>query len=343
MTARMDSYRGRHVSPVKSTSSFLTERGVDPESCDAISAADASICYRGVSSSPTVLHMPSQRFVLVLTILVGLSLAAASDLRAQPAACLAAAELVNTPDFEASPRPDETAELLALWYTDGLVADGALYWQIHTDLARAGQQFPELDLWPAFRGREIPSDVLVEFVDEAARDAAANGENAAFNCLIELLGARSVRYIFNWAGIEFHGLYDVPVVRSLFEMIPEVELTTPNMFLSNFDTGCFHSPDGFSRVYFLEEVRRFPFPRGVGNVERIEFSADGTVSYEKFDRRTIAPWRSELEACLDRQLSGELVRGLPTVREIPSLSDFGLSLLVLMLLAAGVVRLRPVL
>lgn len=287
--------------------------------------------------------MPSHRFVLVLMVFAGLNLVPAADLRAQLDVCQAATDLANTSDFNASPRPDETAELLALWYADGLVADGELYWQIHTDLTRAGQQFPQLDLWPVHRGREIPKDVFVKFVDEAARDAAANGENAAFNCLIELLGARSVRYIFNWANIEFHSRYNLSVVRSLFEMLPEIDLTDTNSYINAyFDTGCFHSPDGFSRVYFLEEVA-FSFISGrirPRNVERIEFSADGTVSYEEFDRRFNAPWQPELEACLSRQLSGQLNRGVPSVQEIPTLSEIGMTLLLLSLFTVGAVRLR---
>lgn len=287
--------------------------------------------------------MEPRPLLLFLPVLVMLALATPADLFAQPAACLAAADLVNTPDFEASPRPDESAELLALWYADGLVADGDLYDPIHEDLEQAALQFPELDLWPAYRGTEIPDGVLVRFVDEAAQDGAESGENEAFNCLTELLDVSYVTFysVITWAYVQFDGRYDISLARSLFELIPEIDLTEPNVsIVAYFDTGCFYSPDGLSRVYFLEEVVIFFPAAGVGNVERIEFSADGAVSYEEFDHRSDAPWQSELEACLDHQLSGQLDPGLTAVEDIPTLSEIGLALLFLSLLAAGVVRSR---
>lgn len=288
--------------------------------------------------------MPSRPFALLLLTPIVLCLATPQSLFAQPAACLAAADLVNTPDFEASPRSDESAELLALWYADGLVADGALYERIHADLEQAAFQFPQLDLWPAWRGVEIPDGVLIRFVDVAARDAAEAGDNEAFNCLTDLLDVSSVTFwnSITWAYAEFDGRYDIPLTKSLFELIPEIDLTEANASIAYFDTGCFHSPDGVGRVYFLEEVVVLFPATGTGNVERVELSADGTVSYEEFDHRSDAPWQSELEACLDRKLSGHLDRGLTTVEDIPTLSEIGLLVLVLSLLAAGVVSSRGV-
>jgi hypothetical protein len=285
-----------------------------------------------------------KRSISCLLGLVGLVVTTPSLLNAQPAACLAAADFVNSVDFEASPRADESAELMALWYSDGLVAKGPLYYRIQADLDHAAQQLPALDFWPVWRGKAIPDDLLIRFVDVAAREAAELGLNESFNCLTELLDVSYVSFqsIGPGASIKFDGLYDIPIVRSLFEMIPEISTTFPNSSFAYLDTGCFHSPDGFSRVYFLEEVVAFYPAFGTGNVERIEVAANGTLSYEEYDDRYDAPWQTELEACLDHQLSGDLDPSLLGIQGIPTLSQIGLGLLVLSLLAAGVVRLRGV-
>ena len=289
--------------------------------------------------------MPRHRFVLLVPFLL-LGVAAPSLVAGQPAACLAAADLVGTPEFEASPRPDESAELLALSYTDGLVADDTLYNRIHQDLGLANLLFPDLDFWPVYRGAEPPAALHVEFVDETARDAAENGDNEAFNCLTELLDVSAVRY-FQFtpvARVAFAGLYDFPTASSLFELIPEIVTTRPAApYWVAFDTGCFHSPDGVSRVYFLEELLAFYPDAFTGNVERIEFGSDGAASVEEYDHRSNAPWQAELEACLDGQLSGDLQPGpIPPVATIPTLSEIGLAMLVLLVLAVGLVRLGRV-
>ncbi|MBZ0112036.1 MAG: IPTL-CTERM sorting domain-containing protein [Thermoanaerobaculia bacterium] len=274
--------------------------------------------------------------------LLGLIVATPSHLHAQPAACLAAADLVNSADFAASPRADRSAELMALWYSDVLVAEGPLYNRIHADLDRAAQQLPELDLWSVYRGMAIPEDVLIVFVDQAAHDAAENGQNESINCLTELLDVFSINFFSagTLAYFQFDGRYNTPIVRSLFELIPEISSTLPNSSFGYFDTGCFHSPDGFSRVYFLEEFVDLYPAAGTGNVERIEVDANGTLSYEEYDHRADAPWQTELEACLDHQLSGDLDPSILGIVGIPTLSQIGLALLVLSLLAAGVVRMR---
>ena len=250
------------------------------------------------------------RPLLLLLGLVTLFALTPVKLFAQPAACLAAANLVNTPDFAASPRPDRHAELLALLYTNGLVAAGPLYDRIHLDLELAALQFPELDLWDVHRGKESKDGVRVTFVDEEAFSEAENGANEAFNCLTEILDVNNLTFwsSINGAYVGFDGLYDIPPVLSLFELIPEIDLTLPDYsIVANFDTGCFHSPDGFRRVYFLEEVIYDYYPAvGTGNVERIDVEADGSVTYEEYDNRYEAPWQAELETCLSRQLSGDL-------------------------------------
>ncbi len=114
------------------------------------------------------------------------------------------------------------------------------------------------------------------------------------------------------AHVDFDKLFDYPTASSFFELIPEIDATYPNRsVVVPFGTGCFHSPDGVSRVYFFEETLVF-YPDGfTGNVERVEFRSDGSVSSEEYDHRNNAPWQSELEACLNRELSGELAPGPP--------------------------------
>ena len=283
------------------------------------------------------------RFVRCLFGLLGLIAAGPSHLLAQPAACLAAAEFVRSADFEASPRADESAELLALWYSNGIAASGPLYDRIHRDLDLAAQQFPELDLWAPHRGRAFPDELLMGFVDQAARDAAENGENEAFNCLTELLDVSSIRFgLSAWGIVQFDGLYNLSIVTLLFELIPEITTTVPNSDFTYLDIGCFHSPDGFRRVYFFEELVTIYPAAGTRNPERIEVAANGTLSYEEYDSRHDAPWQDELEACLDHQLSGELDPSILGILNIPTLGQLGLALLVLSLLLAGVGRLRAV-
>ncbi len=284
--------------------------------------------------------MTSFRWALSVPVLImlGLCVTTQSPLAAQSAVCAAAAELVNATEPADSPRPDESAELLALWYADGLIADGALYDRIRLDLAQAAHHFPDLDLWRVERRQHPGLGPSVTFVDVAAKEHAQQGLNEGFNCLIDLLEARDVFFgPLRSVYVRFDSYYEPAQTSSLFGEVEDVLAAGPNFFSGVVDTGCFHSPDGVSRVYFLEEqVLRFPLsPPRLGNVERVELGPGG-ISVEEFDQRLDAPWRAELEACLERQLSGELDLVLQTT-EIPTLSDISLLALVLALMGAGVV------
>ncbi len=110
-------------------------------STDHPKICSSSICYNDINTLFAGSSMSSGRYVLLVPVLA-LGVATPSLVLSRPAACLAAAELVGTPDFDASPRHDESAELLALSYTDGLVTDGTLYERIHQDLGKAALLLP---------------------------------------------------------------------------------------------------------------------------------------------------------------------------------------------------------
>ncbi|MEM1182863.1 MAG: hypothetical protein AAGM22_31250, partial [Acidobacteriota bacterium] len=137
---------------------------------------------------------------------------------------------------------------------------------------------------------------------------------------------------------EFDGVYQLPRTRELYEQIATAELTDSNGS-SLPDIGCYYSPDGERRVYFLEN-HEVSFPNVlITDWARAEVSFAG-AEVELFDDSGLPPWFDEREACLDGDFSGDLDFLSTPVTDIPTAGDVGLLALIGLLTAAALRQLR---
>ena len=120
--------------------------------------------------------------------------------------------------------------------------------------------------------------------------------------------------------------------------IPTVDFTEANGS-SIPDVGCYYSPDGLRRVYFLERYE-VPFPSVViTDWARAEVSFAG-AEVELVEGSDPPPWIDEREACIAGDFSGELdFLGTP-ITDIPTAGDLGLLAFIGLLIAAALRRLR---
>ncbi|MEO1087492.1 MAG: hypothetical protein AAFY88_24910, partial [Acidobacteriota bacterium] len=260
------------------------------------------------------------RFLLPL-LLTALLPVWASTVRAQTPICDAVSRLDPPAEIAASPRDNYNAELLALAGSGGVAADAVMYEQILRDFSAIEALEPGVTEWP-LQPEETTDGFFLWFDTEADRDRAENGEIEDYDCLNELLDLKSATY-YNFVlprtvFLEFGGVYNLPRLRELYEQIPTADFTGPNGG-SVPDIGCYYSPDGLSRVYFLEQWEfGLPFMVVITDWVRVEVGFGG-AAVERVEGPDPPPWIDERSACIAGEFSGELdflgapVTDIPTV------------------------------
>ncbi|MEM6795204.1 MAG: hypothetical protein AAF725_14590 [Acidobacteriota bacterium] len=244
-------------------------------------------------------------------------------------------------ELAASPRDNFNAEFLALAGSEGVAADTPVYEQILRDFAAIEALEPGITEWP-LEDAETTDGFFVWFETEADRDRAESGEIADYTCLNELLDLSSATYytfvLPRTVFLEFDGVYNLARAREFYSQIPTVEFTEANG--RNIpDIGCYYSPDGLRRVYFLERYENnFPFPVEITDWARAEVGFPG-AEVERVVGTDPPPWIDEREACIAGDFSGELdFLGAP-ITDIPTVGDLGLLAMIGLLIAAALRRL----
>ena len=245
--------------------------------------------------------------------------------------CDEAASLDPVAEIEATPRENETAELLALWSSRGAAADSGTYNTVTADLDRIASDYPDIAEIPV-RFQTDRSGLFVPFVDVATRELAEAGGIPDLNCLNVIFDQDSIQTFPNAIPraifLEFDGNYRIEELVDLYARIPGVEYSESNGSTLPADIGCFYSSESGKRTYFFEEWDSlFPIPRRE-RLARVEVNG-GQLSLVDDPY----PYDPELEQeyldCQAGLLSG------PQVVEVPTASTVALGILAMLLAIAG--------
>ena len=134
-------------------------------------------------------------------------------------------------DIQASPRPDSTAENLALMIGDGVAAEGALYQRLSADLAAIRAAEPTLADADFYNIWWDPHDLLVGLTPEA-HAALKAGAYHEWDCLNTWFGA-TLEHVFEYsplAHLRFASLLHAYRVGPDYVALPGVTFAEPNVY-----------------------------------------------------------------------------------------------------------------
>ena len=275
------------------------------------------------------MNAPRALLISLVSLLIP-AVSAITPAQGQTQLCDEASALDPVAEVEASPRDNESAEMLALWFSRGAAADTGTYDTITADLARIALEHPEIAELPVYFMTDR-SGLFVSFVDEATRDVAEAGGNPDFNCL-NVIFDQDTAYWYNILPrvvfLGFDGNYRIEELLELYSRVPGVEFTELNGSTLLGDAGCFYQSDNGKRTYFFEEWAFFPPSSGPVRLARIEVIG-GALSLvdEPY------PYDPELaQEYLDCQAG---LLGGPQVVGVPTASAVALGILAMLLAMAG--------
>ena len=139
-------------------------------------------------------------------------------------------DLPDAQELAATPRADTNVELLALKFSNGVVADQAIYDRLSRDLALITDQdssVADIHYFPPSDGKGL----LLQTDAQTASEMQA-GTYTAWNCLNEAYGLRStsisvgsVRFV----ELELEGIYDIERVAKQYAALPGIESASSNI------------------------------------------------------------------------------------------------------------------
>lgn len=216
-----------------------------------------------------------------------------------PLYCQRAAQMDPLEEILASPRPDPTAEILALHWSGGAAADSDLYAKIHADLQILRPLLePGVEV-VADRTRD-PSSLLFAVDSESILVDMSEGNFSAWDCLNDRFEFANGSY---WLGsgagaLRFEGLYDIQALRSLYLEVPGINLVTPN--ISNIpDSSCrFEGADGVP-VYYIENIYHDIMVTYTVAIARVVMTDSPQVEIW-YPTSPEPAWMSDYDACLQK-------------------------------------------